>query len=75
MATINMTTDYKFDIFIDARVMYDEMLTHAYGFITTNQAEKRSHNLLYLCIIADYLTAYNELSTLGYFCRMKHFNY
>lgn len=72
---MNLKIDYKFNIFNHARVEYEEQLTQSYKFITSDMAIGHTLTLDYLCIIADLLTGYNEMSCLGYFSHMRHFQY
>lgn len=60
-------------IFASCRVSLDDQITEALEFIRHNTAMGRHLTLGYLCLIAEFLTAYNELSNLSFFAKTKHF--
>ena len=51
----------------------DDRITEAVEFISHNIAIGRHLSLRYLCLIAEYITAYNELSNLSFFVKTTHF--
>lgn len=61
-------------IFASCRVHLDDQITEALEFIRHNIAMGRHLTLGYLCLIAEFITAYNELSNLSFFAKTKHFN-
>lgn len=67
------TEDYNL-IFALCRVTLDDQITEALEFIRHNIAMGRHLSLKYLCLIAEFITAYNELSNLSFFAKTKHFN-
>lgn len=67
------TEDYN-QIFSLCRVTLDDQIIEALKFIRSCKKEKIYLSLRYLCLIAEYITAYNELSNLSFFAKTKHFN-
>lgn len=68
-----MYTDNYSGIFSSCRNLINEELETAAKFMTYAKVAGHQHSWIYLAIIAEYLTAYNELSPLPFFIKMKHF--
>lgn len=66
------TEDYN-RIFAGCRILLDSQITEALEFIRRNIAMGRHLTLGYLCLIAEFITAYNELNNLTFFAKTKHF--
>lgn len=67
------TEDYN-QIFSLCRVTLDDQIIESLEFIRHNIAMGRHLSFGYLCLIAEFITAYNELSNLSFFAKTKHFN-
>lgn len=67
------TEDYNL-IFSLCRVTLDDQITEALEFIRHSKKIGHHLSLGYLCLIAEFITAYNELSNLSFFAKTKHFN-
>lgn len=61
-------------IFSLCRVTLDDQIIESLEFIRHCKAMGRHLSLRYLCLIAEYITAYNELSNLSFFVKTKYFN-
>lgn len=62
------------DIFSSARNALNEELENDYNFISMCMKNGKSPSWLYLSMVAEELTAYNELSDCCFFIKMKFFN-
>ena len=62
-----------FDIFASQRSALDDKLTEFYRFISMGKNNGHTHSWEYLSLVADYLTAYNELSRLCIFIKISLF--
>lgn len=63
---------YK-DIFISARCALDEDLKTEAQFMNYSIENGHKCSWSFIAIVANDLTAYNELCTLDFFVRMRHF--
>ena len=61
-------------IFSLCRVTLDDQITESLEFIRHCKSMGSHLSLSYLCLIAEFITAYNELSNLSFFAKTKHFN-
>lgn len=66
-------TDKYSEIFSNCSNLLREELETAATFMDYVKDSGHKHSWSYLSIIAGYLTAYNELSPLPFFFKMKHF--
>lgn len=62
------------DIFSSARVALDIKLVNDYNFMTRCMKNGTPLTWIYLSMVAEELTAYNELSSCCCFLKMKFFN-
>lgn len=69
-----MTYSSKYlSVFNIQRVQLDEDLTRFYSLMSVSKTVGHHHSWNYLSIVADALTAYNELCDLDFFVTMKYF--
>lgn len=61
------------DVFHTQRVQLDDELTNYYDFMSMCKTINHHHSCNYISIVANALTAYNELSGLDFFVTMKFF--
>lgn len=61
------------DIFASQRSALEDNLTEFYRFISMGKNNGHPHSWEYLSLVANYLTAYNELSRLNFFVKMNLF--
>lgn len=61
------------DVFNTQRVQLDDELTQYYDFMSMFKTIKHHSSWNYISIVADALTAYNELCGLNFFVTMKFF--
>ena len=79
MKTLLHTADGKqysndyISIFASARNLLDDQIMSAVEFLRHSKEIKHECTLAYLVVIANYITAYNELSQLSFFVHTKHF--
>lgn len=60
-------------IFSSCRSLLDDQITESLDLVRLSMANNQQLTLEYLCVIAEYLTAYNELSNLSFFVKTIHF--
>ena len=78
MKTLLHTADGKeysrdyMDIFSSSRVHVRDILEEWINNIHLLKGEKKQCSLMFICIVAEYLTAYNELSSLDFFIKTRH---
>lgn len=61
------------NIFASVRSHLDDEITNDVTFMQMSMKNGHNFSFLYLKIVADELTAYNELSNLSCFCSTKFF--
>lgn len=78
MKTLFYTADGKpfshdyYDIFVHARVVMRETLESFVDNIRIFKTRNESLSLEYICMVAELLTAYNELLDYSFFIKTKH---
>lgn len=60
-------------VFSSQRVQLDEELTQFYSLMSICKTNEHHHSWTYIIMVADALTAYNELCDLSFFVTMKYF--
>lgn len=63
---------YK-DIFVSARCALDNELEAAFNFMSYGVDNGHKHSWSYIAIVANDLTAYNELSPFDFFVKLRTF--
>ena len=66
------TKNYN-QIFFSCRALLDDQITECLEFIRLRQKMGHHLSLGYLCLTAELITAYNELSNLSFFATTKYF--
>lgn len=61
------------DIFASQRNVLNDDLTEFYRFISMGKNNGHTHSWEYLSVVANCLTAYNELSRFDFFVKMNLF--
>lgn len=68
-----MYSNNYLSVFNPQRTQLDDDLTRFYSFICYCKTIGHHHSWRYISLVADALTAYNELCDLDFFVKMKHF--